>query len=82
MSGSKTLLAERERHLVGERAGDNHAVGLARRGAEDDAEAIEVVAGGAGVHHLHGAASEPERHGPDGAPPRQNSLLLEPIGFW
>lgn len=64
------VLAERGRHLVGERAGDDHAVGLSRRGAEDDAEAVEVVAGGAGVHHLHGAAGEAERHGPDRAPPR------------
>lgn len=63
-------LAERGGHLVGERAGDDHAVGLARGGAEDDAEPVEVVAGGARVHHLHGAAGEPERHGPDRAPAR------------
>ena len=37
-------LSQRGRHLVGQRARHNHAVRLARRGAEDDAEAVKVVA--------------------------------------
>lgn len=40
---------------------------MTRAGAEDDAETVEIVAGGAGVHHLDGAAGEAEGHGPDGA---------------
>ena len=35
-------LAQRRGHLVHERAGDDHHVGLARTRAEDDAEAVEV----------------------------------------
>ena len=38
-----------------------------RAGAEDDSKAIHVVAGGGGVHHLDGAASKSERHGPHGS---------------
>lgn len=62
-----SVLAKSRGHLVGESAGDDHAVGLAGAGPEDDPESVEVVAGGAGVHHLDGAAGEPEGHGPDGA---------------
>jgi hypothetical protein len=39
-------LAQRRRHLVAERAGDDHHVGLARARPEDHAEAVEVVAAG------------------------------------
>lgn len=49
-------LAQRGRHLVGQGAGDNHDVRLPRRGAEDDAHAVLVVARGGEVHHLDGAA--------------------------
>ena len=37
-------LAQRGRHLVGQRARHNHAVRLAGAGAEDDAKAVKVVA--------------------------------------
>lgn len=66
-------LAEGGGHLVGERAGDDHDVGLARGGAEDDAQAVLVVAGGGEVHHFDGAAGKAEGHGPDGA-------LAGPVG--
>src|SRR6202007_2294753 len=36
-------LAQRRRHLVAERAGHDHHVGLARRRPEEGAEAVEVV---------------------------------------
>ena len=49
-------LPQSRSHLVGERAGNDHDVGLARRGAEDDAHAILVVARRRQVHHLDGAA--------------------------
>ena len=52
-------------HLVAERTGDDHDVGLARTRPEDDAEAIEIVAGGPGLHHLDGAAGQTEGHGPE-----------------
>lgn len=39
-------LAQRRSHLVGERARHDHAVRLTRRGAEDDAKAVKVVARG------------------------------------
>src|SRR5438132_6520385 len=58
-------LTQRGRHLVAERAGDDHDVGLARARPEDDAEAVEVVARGPGVHHLDRAAREPEGHRPE-----------------
>ncbi len=58
-------LAQGRGHLVGEGAGDNHDVGLTRRGTEDDAEAILIVAGGGEVHHLDGAAGETKGHGPE-----------------
>lgn len=68
--GSWYRLAEGGRHLVGERSGDDHAVGLAGGWAEDDAEAVEVVTSRAGVHHLDSAAGEPESHRPDRPPAR------------
>lgn len=39
-------LSQRGGHLVGQRARDNHDVGLAGRGAENDAHSVLVVAGG------------------------------------
>lgn len=61
-------LAESRGHLVGESASDNHTIGLARAGPENDAEAIKIVTGGAGVHHFDSAASKTEGHRPDGTP--------------
>ena len=51
---------DRRRHLVGDRAGDDHQVGLARaRRQRDDTEAHHVVAGRReGRAHLDGAARE------------------------
>ena len=66
-------LSEGRRHLVRERAGHDHDVGLAGGGAEDYPEAILVVAGGGEVHHFDGAAGEAEGHGPEGA-------LAGPVG--
>ena len=66
-------LPQRRRHLVGQRAGDDHHVGLARRGAEDDAQPVLVVARRAEVHHLDGAAGQAEGHGPEGG-------LAGPVG--
>lgn len=43
-------------HLVGDSTGDDHDVGLARGGAEDDAQAVLVVAWHGAVHHLDAAA--------------------------
>ena len=59
------LLAKSGGHLVGECSSNDHAIGLARAGPEDDSKPIKIVAGGTSVHHLDGAAREPERHGPD-----------------
>ena len=64
---TETLLAERRSHLIRESAGDNHAIGLPRARAEYNPKAIQIVARGAGVHHLDGAAGQAERHRPDGA---------------
>lgn len=49
-------LAQGGSHFVGQGARDDHDVGLARGGAEDDAQAVLVVARGGEVHHLDGAA--------------------------
>src|SRR5258706_113276 len=43
---------------------------LSRVRAKDDAEAVEVVARGPGMHHLDRAAGEAEGHGPERAGPR------------
>jgi len=66
-------LSESGSHLVGECAGYDHDVRLARAGAEDYAQAILVVARGGEVHHFDGAAGEAEGHGPEGA-------LAGPVG--
>jgi len=60
-------LAKSGRHLVGESAGDNHDVGLARRGTENDSHAILIVTGCGKVHHLNSAAGKTEGHGPQRA---------------
>lgn len=58
-------LAQGRGHLVGQGAGDNHDVGLAGGGTEDDAEAVLVVSRGREVHHFDGAAGEAKGHGPE-----------------
>ena len=63
-------LAQRRGHLVDQRAGDDHHVGLARAAAEHDAEAVEVIARRAGMHHLDRAAGKAEGHRPQRAGPR------------
>ena len=61
-------LAQRRRHLVAQRAGHDHQVGLARTGAEHfGAEARDVVARRSSVHHLHGAAGQAEGDWPQRA---------------
>ena len=60
-------LAEGRRHLIGQRARHNYAVGLTRTGAEHHAVSVHVVAGRRDVHHLHGAASQAESHWPQRA---------------
>ena len=59
-------LAQRRSHLVGEGAGDNHDVGLAGGGSEDNSQAILIVSRRGEVHHFDGAAGEAECHGPEG----------------
>ena len=59
-------LSKRRSHLVRERAGNNHDIGLTRRGTEDYTETILVVAGSRQVHHFDGAAGKAEGHGPEG----------------
>ena len=70
-------LAQGGGHLVGQGAGDDHDVGLPRRGTEDDAQAVLIVARGAEMHHLDGAAGEAEGHGPEGALARPVGDLVE-----
>ena len=69
--------AQRRSHLVRQRAGDDHHVGLPRRGAEDDSKSVLVVAWGGKVHHFYGAACEAEGHGPQGALTRPVGDLVE-----
>jgi hypothetical protein len=70
-------LSQSRRHLVCECAGDNHNVGLTRRGTENDTETILVVAGSREVHHFDGAASQSESHGPQGGLAGPVSDLVE-----
>ena len=70
-------LAKRGRHLVRERARNDHNVGLTRRGTEDDSHAVLVVTRRGQVHHLDGAAGEAESHGPEGALARPVGDLVE-----
>lgn len=57
-------LAQSRGHLVGESASNNHAIGLTRAGPENDPEAVKIIASGSRVHHLNGAACQPECHRP------------------
>jgi len=66
-------LAKGGRHLVRERAGDDHDIGLTGRGAENNSHAILVVAWGRQVHHLDGAAGKSEGQWPEGS-------LTGPVG--
>jgi len=59
-------LAESGGHLVGQGAGNDEHVSLARRGTENDTEAIEIVTTSPAVHHLHSAARQAEGEGPHG----------------
>lgn len=70
-------LAKSGGHLVGESAGDNHDVGLARRSTENDSHAILIVTGCGKVHHLNSAAGETEGHGPERALARPVCDLVE-----
>src|SRR5690606_4162943 len=49
--------------------GHDHQVGLAGTGTKDHAEAVKVVAGGAGGHHLNGAARDAKEQVPEGGLP-------------
>ena len=63
--------AQHRRHLPRHAPGDDHQVGLARRGAEHlGAEPRDVVARATHRHHLDGAARQPEGDGPDRRPLR------------
>lgn len=57
-------LPQRRRHLVRQRARHDHHVRLSGRSAEDDSEPVLVVSRRGQVHHLDGAAGQPEGHGP------------------
>ena len=57
-------LAQRRSHLVGQRTGDDHHVGLARRWARDHTKTVEVVARHVRMDHFHSTAGQTKRHGP------------------
>jgi hypothetical protein len=54
-------LAQGGRHLIGQRACDNHNVTLTRGRPEHDPQAVLVVARRRDVHHLDRAARKPAR---------------------
>jgi hypothetical protein len=69
---------DRRGHLLVDRAGDDHDVGLARRGTEDlGAETGDVEAGRAGGHHLDGAAGEAEGQRPQRVGPAEREQLVQ-----
>jgi hypothetical protein len=49
-------LSQRRRHLVGERTGNNHDIGLTWRSTENDSHSILVVSWCREMHHLNSAA--------------------------
>src|SRR5262245_50859369 len=55
-------LAQRGRHLVGQRPGHNHHIGLARRGTRRETETLSIVSRHRHLHHLDRAAGKAERH--------------------
>ena len=70
-------LAQGRGHLVGQGPGHDHHVGLARRRPEDDPQPVLVVPRRREVHHLHGAARQPERHRPQRRLPRPVRHLVQ-----
>jgi hypothetical protein len=52
-------------HLFVDGAGHNHQIRLAGRCPEDHAEAVKIVARGAGSHHLDRAAGDTKEHVPE-----------------
>ena len=70
-------LAQRRRHLVDQRAGDDHDVGLPGARTKHHAEAVEIVARGTRMHHLDRAARESERHRPERAGARPVDELVD-----
>ena len=70
-------LAQGGSHLVGQGTGDDHDIGLARGGTENDTQAVLIVPRGGQVHHLEGAAGETEGHGPEGRLPSPVDNLVE-----
>ncbi|MNY45493.1 hypothetical protein D3C86_1806020 [compost metagenome] len=58
-------LAQGRSHLVAQRAGNNHQVGLPRAGAEHlGAETAQVIARRSGMHHFNRTAGQTKGHGP------------------
>jgi len=51
-------------HLVRERTGNDHDIGLTWRSTEDYTESILIVPRGTEMHHFDGTAGEAEGHGP------------------
>lgn len=70
-------LAQGGRHLVRERAGDDHDVGLARRSSENDTQSILIVSRRGQVHHFDGTAGETEGHWPERRLPCPVGNLIE-----
>src|SRR6266566_1008144 len=71
-------LANDGSHFLREAAGDDHQIGLARRGAENFcAEARHVKACRSHGHHFNGAAGEAKTERPDGAFARPVDGLIE-----
>ncbi len=70
-------LSEGRGHLVCERACHDHHITLSRGGTENDPQTILVVPRCRKVHHLHGAAGETERQGPQRALSRPVGDLVE-----
>jgi len=54
-------------HLVGDSAGNDHNVGLTRRGSKDDAQTVLVVSRHRAMHHLNAATCQGEGERPYGA---------------
>lgn len=59
-------LPQSGRHLICKSTCNDHDVRLSRRGAEDYAQSVLIVAGCGEVHHFDGTAGEAEGHGPEG----------------
>ena len=57
-------LAQGRGHLVGQRAGHDHDVGLARAWAEQKTKAVHVIARCCRMHHLDRTTGQPKGHRP------------------